>query len=291
MKKHLLLVFCMLLCVNVKVNAQKNANKVSSENFNPITWRNIGPFRGGRSAAVTGVPGKANLFYMGATGGGVWKTNDAGNTWQNISDGFFGGSVGAVAVSESDNNVIYVGMGEKTVRGNVSSGDGVWKSENAGKTWTHIGLKSARHIPRMRVHPKNSNIVFAGVMGDLYKPTQERGVYKSIDGGQNWKKVLFSNENSGVVDLIIDPNNPRILYATTWNIRRTPYSLSSGGDGSALWKSTDEGETWTNISTNKGLPDGIWGISGVTVSPVNSDIVYALIENKKGRCVQIYRCG
>jgi photosystem II stability/assembly factor-like uncharacterized protein len=282
MKKYLFLAICILLSVNVKVNAQKNATKVSNEYFSAVTWRNIGPFRGGRSAAVTGVSNKANLFYMGATGGGVWKTTDAGNTWQNISDGFFGGSVGSVAVSESDNNVIYVGMGEKTVRGNVSSGDGIWKSENAGKTWKHIGLKNSRHIPRMKVHPKNPDIVFAGVMGDLYKPTQERGVYKSIDGGANWKKVLFSNENAGVVDLIIDPNNPRILYATTWNVRRTPYSLSSGGDGSALWKSTDEGETWTNISANKGLPEGIWGISGVTVSPVNSDIVWALIENEKG---------
>ncbi|WP_405563090.1 WD40/YVTN/BNR-like repeat-containing protein [Polaribacter sp. Asnod6-C07] len=282
MKKVLFLVICIFFSANAKVNAQKKSTKVSDEYFSAIKWRNIGPFRGGRSAAVTGVSGKANLFYMGATGGGVWKTTDAGNTWQNISDGFFGGSVGAVAVSESDNNVMYVGMGEKTVRGNVSSGDGIWKSENAGKTWKHVGLKNSRHIPRMRIHPKNSDIVFAGVMGDLYKPTQERGVYKTTDGGETWRKVLFSNEDSGVVDLVIDPNNPRILYATTWNIRRTPYSLSSGGDGSALWKSTDEGETWTNISTNKGLPDGIWGIAGVTVSPVNSDIVYALIENKKG---------
>ena len=282
MKKILFLAICIFFSTNAKVNAQKKATQVSDEYFSAVKWRNIGPFRGGRSAAVTGVSGKANLFYMGATGGGVWKTTDAGNTWQNISDGFFGGSTGAVAVSESDNNVIYVGMGEKTVRGNVSSGDGIWKSENAGKTWKHMGLKNSRHIPRMRIHPKNSDIAFAGVMGDLYKPTQERGVYKTTNGGETWRKVLFSNEDSGVVDLIIDPNNPRILYATTWNIRRTPYSLSSGGDGSALWKSTDEGETWTNISTNKGLPSGIWGIAGVTVSPVNSDIVYALIENDKG---------
>ena len=282
MKKILFLAFCFLLSANAKVNAQKKATQVSDEYFSEVNYRNIGPFRGGRSAAVTGVNNKANLFYMGATGGGVWKTTDAGNTWQNISDGFFGGSVGAVAVAESDNNVIYVGMGEKTVRGNVSSGDGIWKTENAGKTWKHIGLKNSRHIPRMRIHPKNADIVFAGVMGDLYKPTQERGVYKTVDGGETWRKVLFSDENSGVVDLIIDPNNPRILFATTWDVRRTPYSLSSGGKGSALWKSTDEGETWTNISANKGLPTGIWGIAGVTVSPVNSDIVYALIENEKG---------
>ena len=282
MKKYFLLVSCFIFISAHKVNAQKIVSKFSEEYYKSIEYRNIGPFRGGRSAAVTGVPNKANLYYFGATGGGVWKTTDAGNTWSNISDGFFGGSVGAVAVSESDTNVIYVGNGEVTVRGNVSSGDGMWKSANAGKTWEHIGLKNSRHIPRVRIHPKNSDIVFAAVLGDLYKPTQERGVYKSIDGGKNWKKVLYSNENAGAVDLIFDPTNPRILYASTWNVRRTPYSLSSGGEGSALWKSTDEGETWINISTNDGLPEGIWGISGIAVSPINSDIVWALIENKDG---------
>ena len=282
MKKYLFLAICLFVSTSVKVNAQKKSNKVSEQYFNATKWRNIGPHRGGRSAAVTGVPGKANLFYMGSTGGGVWKTSDAGNTWSNISDGFFGGSVGSVAVSDSDHNVIYVGMGEKTIRGNVSSGDGIWKSENAGKTWKHIGLKNSRHIPRMRVNPKDSDIVFAAVLGDLYKPTQERGVYKSTDGGENWRKVLFADENSGAIDLIIDPNNPRILYATTWDVRRTPYSLSSGGKGSSMFKSTDGGENWINISSNKGLPKGIWGISGITVSPINSDIIWALIENEKG---------
>ena len=282
MKKYIFLSICLFLMANVKVTAQKNVNKVSEAYFSATKWRNIGPFRGGRSAAVTGVSGKANLFYFGATGGGIWKTTDAGNSWSNISDGYFGGSVGSIAIAESDNNVIYVGNGEKTVRGNVSSGDGIWKSENAGKTWKHVGLKNSRHIPRMRIHPKNSDIAFAAVLGDLYKPTQERGVYKTVDGGTTWKRVLFADENSGAIDLIIDPNNPRILYATTWDVRRTPYSLSSGGEGSSIFKSTDEGETWTNISKNKGLPGGIWGISGVTVSPVNSDIVWALIENEKG---------
>lgn len=219
---------------------------------------------------------------MGSTGGGVWRTTDAGNTWENISDGFFGGSVGAVAVSEWDNNVIYVGNGEKTVRGNVSSGDGMWKSVDAGKTWTHIGLENSRHIPRIRIHPKNPDIVYAAVLGDLYKSSNERGVYKSVDGGKTWKKVLFANADAGAIDLLFDPNNPRILYASTWNVRRTPYSLSSGGEGSALWKSTDEGETWENISKNKGLPKGIWGIVGIAVSPLNSDVIWALIENEKG---------
>ncbi|WP_456377611.1 WD40/YVTN/BNR-like repeat-containing protein [Lutibacter sp.] len=282
MKKYLLLVSCLFLFTVHKVNAQKTVSKFSEEFYKSIEWRNIGPFRGGRSAAVTGVANKANLYYFGATGGGVWKTTDAGNTWSTISDGFFGGSVGAVAVSESDTNVIYVGNGEVTIRGNVSSGDGMWKSVDAGKTWQHIGLEKSRHIPRVRIHPKNSDIVFAAVLGDLYKSSEERGIYKSTNGGKSWKKVLFANENAGAVDLIIDPTNPRILYASTWNVRRTPYSLSSGGKGSALWKSTDEGETWANISKNEGLPKGIWGISGVTVSPVNSDIVWALIENKDG---------
>ncbi len=289
MRKLIFLLASVLFLTNYTVSAQKykrkkqqNTTQFAEKYYNAMQWRNIGPFRGGRSGAVTGVPGKANLFYMGSTGGGIWRTTDAGNTWENISDGFFGGSVGSIAVSEWDNNVIYVGNGEKTVRGNVSSGDGLWKSVDAGKTWKSIGLKNSRHVPRMRIHPKNPDIVYAAVLGDLYKSSNERGVYKSIDGGANWKKVLYANADAGAIDLIIDPNNARVLYATTGNVRRTPYSLSSGGDGSALWKSTDGGDTWKNISEHEGLPKGIWGISGVTVSPVNSDIVWALIENKKG---------
>jgi len=282
MKKYFLILSCLFLITAHKVNAQKIISKFSEDFYSATQWRNIGPFRGGRSAAVTGVNNKANLFYFGSAGGGVWKTNDAGNSWSNISDGFFGGSVGAIAVSEYDNNVIYVGNGEKTIRGNVSSGDGIWKTVNAGKTWQHIGLKNSRHISRVRINPKNPDIVYAAVMGDLYKSSSERGVYKSINGGETWKRVLYANDDAGAVDLIIDPTNSRVLYATTWNVRRTPYSLSSGGEGSAIWKSTDEGENWTNISTNEGLPKGIWGISGITVSPINSDIVWALIENKDG---------
>ena len=259
------------------LNAQYNPEYTEA-----LEWREIGPYRGGRSCAVTGVPGSPNLFYFGATGGGVWRTKDGGNSWENISDGYFGGSIGAVAVAPSDHNVIYVGGGEKTVRGNVSSGYGIWKSEDAGKTWTQKGLLNSRHVSRLRIDPNDHNVVYAAVMGNLYKDTQERGVYKSTDGGNTWKKVLFANARAGAVDLIIDPNNPRILYATTWNIRRTPYSLESGGDGSALWKSSDYGETWSNISDSEGLPSGIWGISGITVSPVDSDRLWLIVENEKG---------
>jgi len=250
--------------------------------YDAAQYRLVGPFRGGRSAAVTGVPGDPELFYMGATGGGVWRTQDGGQTWENISDGYFGGSIGAVAVAESDPNVIYVGGGEVTVRGNVSYGYGMWKSVNAGKSWEQIGLPDSRHIVRIRVHPKNPDIVFAAVMGDLYKSSEERGVYKSEDGGDTWERVLFANADAGAVDLVMDPNNHRIMYASTWRIRRTPYSLESGGEGSSIWKSTDSGETWTNIMDADGLPDGPIGIIGLAVSPVNSERVFAIIEANDG---------
>ena len=248
--------------------------------FSSLEYRLLGPFRGGRSAAVAGVSDNPNLFYFGATGGGVWKTEDGGRQWKNISDGFFGGSIGSIAVSEDDSNVIYVGGGESTVRGNVSSGYGVWKTENAGKSWESVGLENSRHIPRLVVHPRDHQTVYAAVLGNIYKPSSERGIYKSTDGGKTWNRKLFVNENAGAVDLIMDLTNPRILYASTWNIRRTPYSLSSGGEGSALWKSVDSGETWKEISKNEGFAEGILGNIGVAVSPVNNDVVWAIVENK-----------
>jgi photosystem II stability/assembly factor-like uncharacterized protein len=286
MSRNFLLII--LLCLTTTAFAQKkksvvkNITSFDEKLYNNLEWRNIGPFRGGRSAAVTGVPNKPNLFYFGSTGGGVWRTTDAGNSWENISDGFFGGSIGAVAVSEWDNNVIYVGGGEVTVRGNVSYGYGMWKTTDAGKTWKSIGLKESRHIPRIRIHPKNPDIVYAAVLGDLFKSSDERGVFRSVDGGNTWKRILFANADAGVVDLSMDPNNPRILFVATWRIRRTPYSLESGGEGSALWKSTDGGDTWIDISKNEGMPKGLWGIVGVSVSPVNSNRIYAIIENENG---------
>jgi photosystem II stability/assembly factor-like uncharacterized protein len=250
--------------------------------FADLAWREIGPYRGGRSAAVAGIRTEPLVYYFGPTGGGVWKTRDGGYTWQNISDGYFGGSIGAVSLSDSDPNVIYVGGGEKTVRGNVSHGNGLWKSTDAGKTWKHSGLTDSRHIPRIRVHPQNPDLVYAAVLGHLYGPNEMRGVYRSKDGGKNWERILFANRNAGAIDLILDPTNPRIIYASTWRVRRTPYSLESGGQGSGLWKSTDGGDTWINLSRNKGLPEGTLGIIGITVSPSNPNNLYAIVEAEKG---------
>lgn len=276
MKKYFL--FILILCLFLDYGHSQNIN---CKDFEGLEYRLVGPFRGGRSAAVTGVPGKPNLYYFGATGGGVWKTVNGGRSWQNISDGFFGGSIGAISVAKSDPNVIYVGGGEKTVRGNVSSGYGMFKSVDAGQTWKSIGLPKSRHISRIAIHPSNPDIVYAAVLGNLYKPTEDRGVYKSTDGGLTWSKILFSDTQAGAVDLQLDPTNPRILYASTWRIQRTPYSLSSGGDGSALFKSTDSGATWTEISTNEGFAKGTLGIIGVAVSPLNNQRVWAMVENKE----------
>jgi photosystem II stability/assembly factor-like uncharacterized protein len=250
--------------------------------YNALEYRSIGPFRGGRSAAVTGVPGKPMLFYMGGAGGGVWRTTDGGQNWKNISDGFFGGSIGAIAVSEWDNNVIYVGGGEKTVRGNVSHGYGMWKSTDAGKTWQQIGLKDSRRIPRIRIHPKNPDLVYVAALGHLFGPNDERGVYRSKDGGATWERILFVSNEVGAVDLMMDPSNPRILYASTWRIKRTPYSLESGGEGSKLWKSTDGGDNWEDLTKSEGFPSGTLGIIGVTVSPANPNRVWAIVEAEKG---------
>ncbi|MES1240030.1 MAG: glycosyl hydrolase [Acidobacteriota bacterium] len=258
------------------------ARTLDPERWKGLTWREVGPNRGGRADAVAGLPADRSTYYFGATGGGVWKTQDGGNSWKNVSDGFFGGAIGAVAVSEWDPNVIYAGTGEQTVRGNVSHGDGLWKSTDAGKTWKHVGLADSRHIARLRIHPRNPDLVYAAVLGHLFGPSKERGVYRSKDGGKTWERVLFVNENAGAVDLAMDPANPRILYAGTWRVRRTPYSLESGGAGSGLWKSTDGGDTWAELTRNPGMPKGTVGIVGVTVSPSNPENLYAGIEAEDG---------
>ncbi|MCP3917381.1 MAG: glycosyl hydrolase [bacterium] len=250
--------------------------------FDGLSYREVGPYRGGRSAAVAGIPSKPNTYYFGAAGGGVWKTGDGGRSWDNVSDGFFGGSIGAVAVSEWDPNVVYVGGGEKTVRGNVSHGDGIWRSDDAGKTWKHVGLGDSRRIPRIRIHPKNPDRVWVAALGHLFGPNAERGVFRSDDGGATWDNVLFVSDEVGAVDLALDPTNPRVLYACFWRVKRTPWSLESGGEGSGIWKTTDGGDTWTEITRNPGLPAGLTGISGITVSPSNPENLYAIVEAEDG---------
>lgn len=250
--------------------------------YKGIEWRLVGPFRGGRSCTATGVIGNPNLYYMGSVGGGVWKTQDGGSSWECISDGFFGGSIGAVAVSESDPNVIYVGEGEQTVRGNVSSGWGMWKSTDAGKTWKSIGLKQTFHIGRIRIHPDNPDLVYVAAMGSLWKDNTERGVFRSSNGGETWEKILYAGPDAGAIDLILDPNNARIIYASTWNIRRNGYRMDSGGPDSKLWKSTDSGNTWDEISDNPGFTKMTKGIIGIAVSPVNSERLWAIVEAQDG---------
>ena len=246
--------------------------------FAPAKWRSIGPYRGGRSVAATGVVSNPFTYYMGTVGGGVWKTTDAGVSWQNISDGQFKtSSVGAIAVAESDPNIVYVGMGEHAVRGVMSSyGDGVYKSTDAGKTWVHFGLELTRHIAAIRIDPTNPDIVFVAAQGAMYGPGEERGIYKSTDGGKNWKKMLYVDENTGCADLSMDISNPRILYAAMWDHRRLPWQVRSGGKGSGLYKSADGGETWTRLE--KGLPKEL-GKMAIAVSGANPAKVYAVIES------------
>jgi photosystem II stability/assembly factor-like uncharacterized protein len=251
--------------------------------FSALEWRNIGPYRGGRVTAVAGVPDQPYVYYMGATGGGVWKTVDGGMNWTPVSDGdLTAGSIGAIAVAPSDPNVIYVGTGEAAIRGNTSPGDGMYKSVDAGKTWRHIGLRDAGQIGRILVHPDDPDRVYVAVLGHAFGPNETRGIYRSRDGGKTWERVLYRDENSGGIDLAFDPTNPRVIYAALWQARRRPWGMESGGAGSGLFKSTDGGDTWTEISRNKGLPKGTLGKIGVTVSPVNPDRVWAIVEAEDG---------
>lgn len=252
----------------------EDVNKV----FQPLKWRSIGPFRGGRSVCATGVPGDINTYYMGTTGGGLWKTVDMGLSWFNVSDGYFKtGSVGAVAVAESDPNVIYVGMGEHAPRGVMTHhGDGVYKSIDAGKTWKYMGLAPTQHIARIVVDPRNPDLLLVAAQGALYSPSKERGIYKSTDGGATWKQVLYVNETTGCAELSMDATNPRILYAAMWEHGRRPWQVISGGAGSGLYKSMDGGETWSRME--KGLPKEM-GKMAIAVSRSNPEKVYALIES------------
>jgi photosystem II stability/assembly factor-like uncharacterized protein len=251
--------------------------------FAGLRWRSIGPARGGRSIAAAGSSSRRDEYYFGATGGGLWKTSDGGVTWRAVSDDTFKtSSVGAVAVAESQPDVVYAGMGEVQLRGNVIQGDGVYKSTDAGRTWTHAGLERTMAIARIRVHPTNPDIVYVAALGDPYGPNAERGVFKSTDGGKTWASVLFRNDKTGAADLTMDPKNPDTLYAGLWEVFRTPHSLSSGGPGSGLFKTTDGGKTWTELTKNTGLPAPLWGKVGVSVSGADPNRLYAIIEAAEG---------
>ena len=264
------------------LSATAGAQVYDSSAFAGIRWREIGPFRGGRSVAVAGSAKRPLEYYFGTTGGGVFKTTDGGMTWAPVTDKYFGGTIGAIAVSESNPDVVYVGTGESPIRGNVSHGDGIFKSADAGKTWQYIGLAESRQIGRVRIHPKNPDIVYVSALGHVYGPNPERGVFKTTDGGKVWKKVLFRGDSAGAFDLILDPANPEIVYATIWHAYRTPWKLVSGGTQSGIFKSTDGGEHWTDITRNAGLPSGVIGKVGIAASPARAGRLWALVEADSG---------
>jgi len=247
-----------------------------------VHWREVGPYRGGRSVAATGNPSRPNEFWMGTTGGGVFKSINDGQSWAPVTDKYFGGTIGAIAVSASSPDVVYIGGGEYPIRGNVSHGDGVWKTTDGGKTWSFMGLAETRQIADIVVNPTNPDLVYVGALGHVWAPNPERGVFRSKDGGKTWDKIFFRNDSTGVVDLVMDPNNPNVLYAGFWQAGRTPWLLSSGGKGSGMFKTTDGGDHWTELTRNPGLPEGIWGNIGITVSGGNSNRIWANIEADSG---------
>ncbi len=248
-----------------------------------LSWREVGPFRGGRSVAVSGVPGKPKEFYMGTTGGGLWKSLDEGQSWANITDGFFKtGTVGGIAVAPSQTDTVYVGMGEHALRGNITHGDGVYRTDDGGKTWRHLGLEKTQYIGRVHVHPTNPEVAWIAAIGPVFRSSPDRGIYKTTDGGKSWKKTLFISDKAGANDLTFAPQNPSVMMAATWEVNRTPYSLNSGGPGSGMHLSTDGGETWKNISDRPGLPMQPWGKVGVSISAADPNRVYAMIEARAG---------
>jgi photosystem II stability/assembly factor-like uncharacterized protein len=263
-------------------------NQVSNETipasfYEGLEWRNIGPLRGGRSLGCAGSPSRPNEYYFGATGGGLWKTVDGGTEWKAVTDGqLTSSSVGAVAVAESNPDIVYIGMGEVQLRGSITQGDGIYKSVDGGENWEHMGLKETQAVARIRIHPTNADIVYVAALGHPYGDNEERGVFKSTDGGKNWKKVLYVSDKAGAVDLIIDGNNPQVIYATTWEVQRKAWKMWGGGGDSKLWKSTDGGETWNDLTSNSGMPAPPIGKIGVTVSPADSNRVWAVVEANEG---------
>ena len=289
---HALALLCLLSAAPARTAAEEKSKPDPNAVYAPellqgLKYRMIGPYRGGRVTAVAGVPTSPFTFYMGATGGGVWKTINAGESWVNVSDDSFAvGSIGAIAVAESDPNVVYVGTGSACPRGNVSAGDGVWKSTDAGKSWTHAGIPEAGQIARVRVHPKNPDLVYVAVLGNIFGPNEERGVFRSTDGAKSWQKVLYVSERTGAVDLTMNPENPREMYAAMWRAERKPWTMIDGGKEGGLYKTTDGGEQWEKLSGSGGLPpqeddeEGLIGRIGVTISPARPERVWALVTAK-----------
>ena len=257
------------------------AAQIDPSLFSAMQWRNIGPFRGGRALAVTGVPGEPNIFYFGAAAGGVWKTTDFGATWKPIFDAEKISSIGAVEVAPSNHNILYVGTGEGALRGNITFGDGVYKSTDAGKTWSNIGLHDTRQIGALIIDPNNPDIVLVAAIGHAFGPNSERGIFRTTDGGKTWTKTLYKDDNTGAIDVTFNPHDSKIVYAALWQVRRQPWNFSSGGPGSGLYKSTDGGATWTQLKGH-GLPDGILGRIDVSVSAADDKRVYAMVEAKDG---------
>ena len=249
--------------------------------LNGMKWRQIGPFRGGRVLAVTGVSGDSATWYFGGAAGGVWKSTDAGNNWKPIFDEQKIASVGAMAVAESDHNVLYVGTGEACTRGNITFGDGVYRSVDAGRTWKNVGLRDTRQIGAVIVHPSNPDVVLVAALGHAFGPNTERGVFRTADGGRTWTRVLYKDQDTGAIDVVFDPTNPNIVYASLWQMRRQPWYFSSGGSGSGLYKSTDGGITWSQLQGH-GLPEGMLGRIGISVAGGGTDRVYAMIEADEG---------
>ena len=261
------------------MTTQNRASDIDPKMLNAVKWRCIGPPRGGRVVAVAGDPSDAGTFYFGACAGGVWKTEDGGTYWENVSDGYFNtASVGAIAVSDSEPSVVYAGMGEACIRLDVTHGDGVYRSNDGGHSWVHLGLEDTRHISRVRIHPTNPDIVFVAALGHAFGPNEQRGIFRSTDGGKNWENVLYQSENAGAGDLSIDPGNPNLLFAGIWQVRRNFWNLTSGGPDSGLWRSRDGGDSWEDVSSNPGLPDLPFGRIGVAISPAKAGRIYATVE-------------
>src|SRR5271167_1470287 len=276
MRRLLLMSILLWVSLSVALSAQVDTTLIGG-----MKWRQIGPFRGGRVLAVAGVPGDPNTYYFGGVAGGIFKSTNGGTTWVPVSDHLTVSSIGAIAVADSDHNVLYAGSGEACLRGNISYGDGVYKSTDAGKAWTNVGLRDTRHIGAVIIDPRNPDIALVAALGHAWGPNSERGVFRTADGGKTWQKVLYKDDETGAIDVVFDPRNSSVLYASLWQVRRQPWYFNSGGPGSGLYKSVDRGLTWKQLQGN-GLPGGNLGRIGISVSGADSNRVYALIEVGEG---------